>query len=161
MTLFFVLTSGNYEFFQLLAVGFVGLSAWIGTYFLWRGMTLVEMVRNDALKNLGRRILFLWILLYGFVGTQMTWRLSPFIGKPEDPFYLIKPSRDNFYVDVVHAIEGALRVPASEASWVTPLILGGLCVLGLGMMFFAGGMFIGNITRRPSLKKPEVVSPQE
>jgi hypothetical protein len=28
---------------------------------------------------LGRRILLLWIILYGFVGTQMTWRLSPFM----------------------------------------------------------------------------------
>ncbi|MEW6028028.1 MAG: actin-binding WH2 domain-containing protein [Chloroflexota bacterium] len=150
VTLFFILTSTNYEFFQLLAVGFVGLSASIGVYFLWRGMTLVETARDDALKSLGRRILFLWILLYGFVGTQMTWRLSPFIGRPEDPFYVLKPSRDNFYVDVVHAIEGALNVPASEASWITPLILGGICVFGLGVIFFSGGLILGNLTRRPT-----------
>ncbi len=104
ITLFFVLTSGNYEFFQLLAVIFVGISACIGVYFLWRGMTLVEPTRTDALNVLGKRILFLWVLVYGFVGTQMTWRLSPFVGKPEDPFYWIRPSRDNFYVDVVNAI---------------------------------------------------------
>lgn len=149
VTLFFVLTSTNYEFFQLLAVGFVGISASIGVYFLWRGMTLVETTRDDALKNMGRRILFLWILLYGFVGTQMTWRLSPFIGKPEDPFYIIRPSRDNFYVDVVHAIEGALNIPSSEAAWFTPLLLGGLCVVSLGIIFFAGGMMMGNLTRLP------------
>lgn len=105
VTLFFVLTSTNYAFFQLLAVGFVGLSACIGVYFLWRGMTSVETVRDDALKSLGNRILMLWILLYAFVGTQMTWRLSPFIGKPNDPFYLIRPSRDNFYVDVIRALQ--------------------------------------------------------
>ena len=108
VTLFFVLTSTNYEFFQLLAVAFVGLSASIGVYFLWRGMTLMETGGDPAVSRLGRRILALWIFLYAFVGTQMTWRLSPFIGKPEDPFYLIKPSRDNFYVDVAHAIQGAL-----------------------------------------------------
>ena len=149
ITLFFGLTSTNYEFFQLLAVAFVGLSAWIGVYFLWRGMTLVETARDDALKIIGRRILFLWILLYGFVGTQMTWRLSPFIGKPEDSFYLVRPSRDNFYVDVVHAIEGAFQIQPTEAQWITPLIMGGLCVLGLGIVFFAGGVLIGNMTRKP------------
>lgn len=147
VTLFFVLTSSNYEFFQLLVVGFVGISASIGVYFLWRGMTLVEPTRNDALKSLGRRILLLWIMLYGFVGTQMTWRLSPFIGKPEDPFYIIKPSRDNFYVDAIHAIQGALNLQSSETTWITPVLLAGLCMVGFGLAAFAGVTLLGNATR--------------
>ena len=147
VTLFFVLTSSNYEFFQLLAVGFVGISASIGVYFLWRGMTLVETTRNDTLKGLGRRILLLWIMLYGFVGTQMTWRLSPFIGRPEDPFYIIKPSRDNFYVDVVHALQGALNLQSSETTWITPILLAALCVIGLGAVGFAGVALLGNMAR--------------
>jgi len=147
VTLFFVLTSSNYEFFQLLAVGFVGISASIGVYFLWRGMTLVETTRNDTLKGLGRRILLLWIMLYGFVGTQMTWRLSPFIGRPEDPFYIIKPSRDNFYVDVVHALQGALNLQSSEIAWITPILLAALCVIGLGAVGFAGVALLGNMAR--------------
>jgi hypothetical protein len=159
VALFFALTSTNYEFFQLLAVAFVGVSACIGVSFLWRGMTMVESVRDNAARALGRRILFLWILLYGFVGTQMTWRLSPFIGRPEDPFYVVRPSRDNFYVDVVHAIEGALHLPASEAAWTTPLILGGLCALGLGVSVFAGGILVGNLTgkRGPGNESPASV----
>ena len=147
VTLFFVLTSSNYEFFQLLAVGFVGISASIGVYFLWRGMTLVETTRNDTLKGLGRRILLLWIMLYGFVGTQMTWRLSPFIGRPEDPFYIVKPSRDNFYVDVVHALQGALNLQLSETAWITPILLAALCVIGLGAIGFAGVALLGNMAR--------------
>ena len=145
VTLFFVLTSSNYEFFQLLAVGFVGISASIGVYFLWRGMTLVETTRNNTLKGLGRRILLLWIMLYGFVGTQMTWRLSPFIGRPEDPFYIVKPSRDNFYVDVVHALQGALNLQLSETAWITPILLAALCVIGLGAIGFAGAALLGNM----------------
>ena len=152
ITLFFVLTSTNYEFFQLLAVVFVGISAWIGVYFLWRGMTLVETTRDDAMKVIGKRILFLWILLYGFVGTQMTWRLSPFIGKPEDPFYFIRPSHDNFYMDVVHALEGAFQIPVTQTVWVTPVIFGGLCIVSLGFIVFAGGLIMGNMTRRPAPK---------
>jgi hypothetical protein len=152
ITLFFVLTSGNYEFFQLLAVVFVGVSACIGVYFLWRGMTLVEPTRTDALNLLGKRILFLWVLVYGFVGTQMTWRLSPFVGKPEDPFYWIRPSRDNFYVDVIKAIQGALNLSASDANWLMPLIFGGMCFIGLGVVFFTGGMMIGNASKKSTRK---------
>lgn len=152
ITLFFALTSGNYEFFQLLAVVFVGISACIGVYFLWRGMTLVEPTRTDALNVLGKRILFLWVLVYGFVGTQMTWRLSPFIGKPEDPFYWIRPSRDNFYVDVIKAIQGALNIPTSDLNWVMPLVFGGICFIGLGVVFFTGGIMIGNTTKKSTHK---------
>ncbi len=157
IALFFVLTSGNYEFFQLLAFVFVGISACIGVYFLWRGMTLVEPTRTDALNVLGKRILFLWVLVYGFVGTQMTWRLSPFVGKPQDPFYWIRPSRDNFYVDVVKAIQGALNLPASDANWLMPLVFGGICFIGLGVVFFTGGMIIGNAAKKST---PKVDVPQ-
>jgi len=42
-----------------------------------------------------------------------------------------------------------LKIPAEQASWTTPLILGGLCVFSLGMIFFAGGMMIGSMTKKP------------
>lgn len=149
ITLFFVLTSTDYAFFQLLAVGFVGLSSWIGVYFLWRGMTSVETARDDSLKGLGNRILILWILLYAFVGTQMTWRLSPFIGKPGDPFYIIRPSRDNFYVDVIHAVQQVFNIMPSDTTLVTPILLGGMCVFAMAAIAFIFRLFFG----KPSPKK--------
>jgi hypothetical protein len=143
ISLFFVLTSSNYPFFQLMAVLFVGASAVIGVYFLWRGMTLVDISGQATQRRMGQRILMLWFVLYAFVGTQMTWRLSPFIGRPEDPFYPLKPSRDNFYVDVVHAVQGALNLSPAQVPWLTPLLLAGMCLLGLGGMIFFGGLFFG------------------
>ena len=143
ISLFFVLTSKNYPFFQMMAVAFVGVSALIGVYFLWRGMTLVDIGNQDAKGKLGKRILMLWFVLYAFVGTQMTWRLSPFIGRPEDPFYILKPSRDNFYIDVIHAFEGALNITSSEFAWITPVLLSGLCLLSVGSMIFFSGLFSG------------------
>jgi hypothetical protein len=148
ISLFFVLTSSNYPFFQLMAVGFVGISALIGVYFLWRGMTLVEMGSQGAQNQLGKRILTLWFILYAFVGTQMTWRLSPFIGRPEDPFFLLKPSRDNFYVDVIRAAEAALNISPSASTWVTPVLLGGMCLLSVGGLIFFSGMFFGKSPKR-------------
>jgi hypothetical protein len=148
ISLFFVLTSSNYPFFQLMAVAFVGVSALIGVYFLWRGMTLVEMGNQDTKSQLSKRILMLWFVLYAFVGTQMTWRLSPFIGRPEDPFYILKPSRDNFYVDVIRAIEAALNISSAELSWVTPVLLSGLCLLSVGGVIFFSGLFSGKGAKR-------------
>lgn len=151
ITLFFVLTSKNYPFFQLLAVAFTGVSAWIGVYFLWRGMTLVDTARDDSSRKIGQRILMLWILLYAFVGTQMTWRLSPFIGRPEDPFYLVKPSRDNFYVDVIHAAQQTLQIPASNVDWLAPVLSVGFCMVTLGGLAYLAGTFIGSSSKRRRL----------
>ena len=148
ISLFFVLTSSNYPFFQLMAVAFVGVSALIGVYFLWRGMTQVEMGGQDGQNQLSKQILLLWFILYAFVGTQMTWRLSPFIGRPEDPFYLLKPSRDNFYVDVIHALEAALNISSSATSWITPVLLGGMCLLSVGGLIFFSGLIFGKSPKR-------------
>lgn len=148
VTFFFVLTSENYAFFQLLTVIFVGLSSWIGVYFLWRGMTSVETARSDTLKQLGNRILLLWIGLYAFVGTQMTWRLSPFIADPTQPFVIIKPSRDNFYIDVFRAVQGALELPRTQFDWILPAMIGLLCVALPVVLIFMGGMFLGSSAKR-------------
>jgi hypothetical protein len=108
VTFFFVLTSENYPFFQLLAVVFVAISGCIGLYYLWVGMAHANLGEGGRFDIFGRALLVAWIVLYAFVGSQMTWRLSPFIADPEAPFAVIQPSRDNFYVDVLSALERVL-----------------------------------------------------
>jgi hypothetical protein len=122
VTFFFVLISDNYGFFQLLAVVCVAISGTIGLYFLWNGMTIVEPNRQGAMKTLGRIILGGWLFLYAFVSAQMTWRLSPFVGDPMVPFVLIKPSRDNFYMDVLHAVQRSLGVSALSAGMTNTIV---------------------------------------
>ncbi len=58
---------------------------------------------------------------------------------------------EKFLLDVAHAFEGALKIPESQAGWATPHILGGLRVLLLGAIFFAGGLMVGSLTgkRKP------------
>lgn len=155
ISFFFVLTSENYSFFQLLTVIFVGLSSLIGVYFLWRGMTLVEPATDDGRQRLGRWILLLWIGLYAFVGTQMTWRLSPFISNPALPFVLIQPSRDNFYVDVLKAMQQALNIDSGGIEWLTPLLMGVFCIGLPVVIIFAGGMFLGSASSRKTTTEPK------
>lgn len=121
VTLFFVLTSNDQSFFQLLAVAFVAISGYIGLYFLWGGMALVDDTRTGAVKRLANWILRAWTLLYGFVGSQMAWRLSPFIGEAGQPAEWIQPSRDNFYVDVIRAVQHVIGV---DDSFLLPILVG-------------------------------------
>jgi hypothetical protein len=146
VTFFFVLTSENYAFFQLLAVAFVAVSGCIGLYFLWRGMTRVDLGGEFAPGIFGRVLLGVWIILYAFVGSQMTWRLSPLVGDPEIPFVLLQPSRDNFYIDVIHALERAMGISpppvAGGGDVVSLLVLSGFCLSVLGVVSLGIGAYV-------------------
>lgn len=138
VTLFFVLTSSNYGFFQLLAVVFVAVSGFTGLYYVLKGFVWVDKAHELTSNPVGTMLLRGWVVLYGFVGAQMTWRLSPFIADPDVPFIFINPSRDNFFMDVVFAFERVAGLSATRGgSAISSLIFfGGLVVmvaLGVGV----------------------------
>jgi len=50
------------------------------------------------------KILFAWLVVYAFVGTQMAWSMRPFFGAPGEPFVLMRQDGGTFYESVVTAI---------------------------------------------------------
>ena len=60
--------------------------------------------KSDLYPKQAIRILQVWILVYGLVGTQMAWSLRPFIGSPGQPFEVLRMDQgSNFYQAVGHA----------------------------------------------------------
>jgi hypothetical protein len=103
VVLFFMITTSQYQFFKLLNVGIFGVSGVIGLLYLLQGMRL--LTAHDRRGVEARRwILRLWIVLYGFVGSQMAWTLRPFFGAPEAPFELFRGLGGNFYTNVLASI---------------------------------------------------------
>jgi hypothetical protein len=51
-------------------------------------------------------LLYVWILLFGFVGTQLAWTLRPFFGNPDSPFALFREIEGNFYAEIFRTIAG-------------------------------------------------------
>jgi hypothetical protein len=49
-------------------------------------------------------LLYIWILLFGFVGTQLGWTLRPFFGSPDEPFELFRDISGTFYADIMSTI---------------------------------------------------------
>lgn len=49
-------------------------------------------------------LLYIWILLFGFVGTQLAWTLRPFFGDPGQPFGLFRTIDGTFYADIFRTI---------------------------------------------------------
>jgi len=104
ITLFFWLTVPDYEFFVLLNVGVLAITAWWGLSFLRQGMRYVQ---QGGQARMGR-ILAAWIAIYAFVGTQMGWALRPFFGAPGAPFEIIRHMQGTFYTGVFYLIRKLL-----------------------------------------------------
>ncbi|GIE98332.1 hypothetical protein [Paractinoplanes rishiriensis] len=49
-------------------------------------------------------LLYIWILLFGFVGTQLAWTLRPFFGSPGMKFSLYRDIDGNFYAEIFKTI---------------------------------------------------------
>ena len=103
ITLFFLITTYNYQFFKLLNVAILAITGIIGVKFLYQGMQLLSKEDEEGLKT-RMSILRFWLILYAFVGTQLAWTLRPFFGKPNSPFELFREMHGNFYLDIFQAL---------------------------------------------------------
>ena len=109
VTLFFLTTTADYHFFKLLNVAIFMTAGYMGLVFLRQGFANSVDAENPEGRR-ARQMLFLaWILLYGFVGTQMAFTLSPFMGEPDLPFILFRQTGSNFYFDVFNSFFSLLR----------------------------------------------------
>jgi hypothetical protein len=56
-------------------------------------------------QQASKTLLYIWILLFGFVGTQLAWTLRPFFGSPDEPFQIFRSSiSGTFYADIFRTI---------------------------------------------------------
>jgi hypothetical protein len=100
ITFFFMLTTSGYQFFKLLNVLFFVIAGGVGVLFLKRGMRLVSTSDQAEGTKMRSLVLYLWIMLYAFVGSQMAWTLRPFVGYPGARFELVREIGGNFYANV-------------------------------------------------------------
>ncbi len=104
ITFFFLTTSNEYQFFKLLNVVFFVIAGAMGIIFLRQGVTIISESDNNEGVGARRLIFSVWIILYGFVGTQMGWTLRPFFGDPGLPFEPFREVGGNFYADIIASI---------------------------------------------------------
>lgn len=105
ITFFFLISTSQYGFFKLLNVIFFIIAGVLGVVFLRQGVEIVTEREDEAEGIKTRRLIFvIWVLLFGFVGSQMAWTLSPFLGDPTQPFILFAQRGGNFYGDVLNTL---------------------------------------------------------
>lgn len=104
ITTFFLISGCEYSFFVLMNVAVLGMAAIFGLRFLTKGMAFVDnRTSGPETAPVRQKILAAWILIYAFVGCQLSWTMRPFFGNPEQQFEFFRKSDKsdgNFYTAI-------------------------------------------------------------
>ncbi|NJN59241.1 MAG: actin-binding WH2 domain-containing protein [Leptolyngbyaceae cyanobacterium SL_5_9] len=107
ITLFFHLSINDYVFFKLINVLIFAFTGFLGINFFYKGMMAIATF-DPELSPHHTSIMRGWLVLYGFVGSQLGWSLRPFFGAPNQPFSLFREQESNFYLHVLKVFFEAL-----------------------------------------------------
>lgn len=102
VSIFFLLTTSQYQFFKLLNVAVFSISGLMGIVFLGQGMRVMKGSETGQTER--RWVLRLWMFLYAFVGSQLAWTIRPFIGAPSMEFELFRQLGGNFYTNILASL---------------------------------------------------------
>jgi hypothetical protein len=104
IVLFFQLSGGNYQFLQLLHVFVFLFSGFYGMKIVLEALNRV-FEENQVYPKIGLTVFKIWVVIFAFVGMQLSWNLRPFIGSKDLPFELFRTeTRGNFYTTVFGAV---------------------------------------------------------
>lgn len=102
ITCFLWMTVGNqYTILILINVIVIGISSTWGLVFLQRGMQYVQL---RASMKPEKRILYIWLTIYAFVGTQLAWAIRPFFGVPGEPFVIVRGGGGTFIGSMITSL---------------------------------------------------------
>jgi hypothetical protein len=103
IVVFFLLTTSNYQFFKLLNVAIFAVCGIVGVVFLSQGIRIISSAGKEGAQT-RRVVVWIWIIVYAFVGSQLAWTLRPFIGAPSMDFELLRQLGGNFYTNILVSI---------------------------------------------------------
>ncbi len=98
ISLFFLFSGSSYEFLLLLHVAVFGFCGGAGLLSVRRNMREIAGRADDDAEAIRRsnRLMNVWFGVYMFIGAQMSFILSPFVGKSDEFFFLVSHKGDFF-----------------------------------------------------------------
>jgi hypothetical protein len=114
IALFFQLSGDNYNFLQLLHVFVFVFSGFFGM------RAVLDALKNSFAEKgvypkLGLVVFRIWVVIFAFVGLQLSWNLRPFVGYKEMPFQLFRhETQGNVYTTLLRAVGNMMGVTRAD-----------------------------------------------
>jgi len=98
ISLFFLFSGSSYEFLLLLHVAVFSFCGGAGLLSVRRNMREIagRAEDDDEARRRSNRLMNVWFGVYMFIGAQMSFILSPFVGRSEEFFFLVSKKGDFF-----------------------------------------------------------------
>lgn len=108
VSVFFLITNTEYELFKMLNVGLMAIGGFSGIY-IFKKYLFIQSPENWEEKYAHRSRMFVnaWLIMYGMIGANMGFFLSPVFGNPDEPIIFITESSENFFSHVVAILLGS------------------------------------------------------
>lgn len=106
ISLFFLMSHSSYNFIMLMHVVVFAICGFAGLRYVKKNFHYVSsVIQSEQGSGTSRWILFVWMLLYMFVGCQMAYILSPFVGN-QSSLQWISSGEYNFFTYVLKLMMG-------------------------------------------------------
>lgn len=104
ISLFFLVSSTPYGVIKLINVGIMAIAGFCGLY-LFNKYLSQEVPKTGGVseKRVNVFIRF-WLILYGFMGANLGFAISPVFGMKGAPFIWFTPSNENFFTHFFHLL---------------------------------------------------------
>ncbi len=113
---FFQLSGGNYNFLQLLHVAIFVFAGFFGMRAVLEALKS-SFAEKGVYPKIGLTVFRIWVVIFAFVGLQLSWNLRPFIGHKELPFQLFRTeTRGNVYTTLLKGFGNMIGVDASKSN---------------------------------------------
>ena len=110
IVLLFQLSGDNYHFLQLLHVFVFAFSGVFGMKVVLDALTAI-FEGKELYPKIGLTVFKIWVVIFAFVGIQLSWNMRPFVGTKDMPFQLFRTeTRGNFYQTILTSIGNLLGI---------------------------------------------------
>jgi hypothetical protein len=105
IVVFFLISGTPYQMFKIINVLILAFSGFSGFYIFKKHLRLKLLELNDvAILVRGKLIINAWILLYGCIGANLGFILSPVLGDESVTFIWFTSSNENFFSHLMHIL---------------------------------------------------------
>ena len=105
IVVFFLISGTPYQVYKIINVLVLAFSGFSGFYIFKKHLGLKLIALNDASVLVrGKLIINSWILLYGCIGANLGFILSPVFGDKNVPFIWFTSSNENFFSHLIHIL---------------------------------------------------------
>ena len=112
ISIFFMLTGGNYYFMQLLHIVILAFSGFFGMKLIVEALKY-NCENENIYPKTGVTVFRVSVIIFLFVSIQLGWNLRPFLSKKTESFTIFRQYDGNFYTAVLYSFDKIIN-PQNE-----------------------------------------------